>query len=299
MIWEKLQKYLEVFINRGEIFMSEIIYRNTFENILTVDYDFPVEDCFYVGDNEAIVADGITRDPIGVGDFSTCSKEKFLNKYPRPSGGELAAKEICNSFSKSSGSLKERLVMANEAVKSLNNKYIKSCDYLENDYYGAVASCVSIKDDVLYYSYICDCGVIVFDKYGNIKFKTQDDKELFSDPYIDKIGIPWDLPEARKIVRSEYRNNLNNIVDGKCVSYGALTGEEDAAPFIREGSISLDKGDIVIVYSDGFTNFLNDKEFINIMLNFEKDKVEKYIEEKAREDYKKYGSEKTLVVYKI
>ena len=69
MIWEKLQKYLEVFINRGEIFMSEIIYRNTFENILTVDYDFPVEDCSYVSDNEAIVADGITRDPIGVGDF--------------------------------------------------------------------------------------------------------------------------------------------------------------------------------------------------------------------------------------
>ena len=51
--------------------MSEIIYRNTFENILTVNYDFPVEDCFYVGDNEAIVADGITRDPIGVG-VSVC-----------------------------------------------------------------------------------------------------------------------------------------------------------------------------------------------------------------------------------
>ncbi len=279
--------------------MSEIIYRNTFDNILTVGYDFPVEDCFYVGDNEAIVADGITRDPIGVGDFSTCSKEDLLKKYPRPSGGELAAKEICNSFSKSRGTLKERLVMANEAVKSLNNKYIKSCDYLENDYYGAVAACISIKDDVLYYSYICDCGVIVYDKNGNIKFKTQDDKELFSDPYIDKIGIPWNLPEARKIVRSKYRNNLNNIVDGKCVSYGALTGEEVAVSFIREGSISLDKGDIVIVYSDGLTNFLNDKEFINIMLKFEKDKVEKYIEEKAKEDYKKYGSEKTLVVFKI
>ena len=299
MTWEKLQKYLEVFINRGENSMGEIIYRNTFDNILTVGYDFPVEDCFYVGDNEAIVADGITRDPIGVGDFSTCSKEDFLNKYPRPSGGGLAAKEICNSFSKSTGNLKERLVMANEAVKSLNNKYIKSCDYLENDYYGAVAACVSITDDVLYYSYICDCGVIVYDKNGNIKFKTQDDKELFSDPYIDKIGIPWNLPEARKIVRSEYRNNLNNIVDGKCVSYGALTGEEVAVSFIREGSISLDKGDIVIVYSDGLTNFLNDKEFITIILNFEKDKVDKYITEKAREDYKKYGSEKTLVVFKI
>ena len=43
-----------------------LIYKNTFENIKTVNLEFPVEDQYYANDNEAIVADGITRDPIGI-----------------------------------------------------------------------------------------------------------------------------------------------------------------------------------------------------------------------------------------
>ena len=131
-----------------------------------------------------------------------------------------------------------------------------------------------------------------------MKFKTEDDKELYSDPYINKIGISWDLPEARKLVRSKYRNNLNNIVDGKCVSYGALTGEESAVSFIRSGQIKLEDGDIIIVYSDGFSYYLTDKEFINNIINFDNAVFETYIEEKSKEDYEKYGKEKTLVMFK-
>lgn len=275
-----------------------LIYKNTFDNIKTIGLNFPIEDQYYADNNEAIVADGITRDPASISDFSKFTNEEMLKHYPNPSGAKLAAKKVCESFSKSNGTLKERLVIANEDVKELNKEYIKNCDYLENDYYGAVASCVSIKNDILYYAYICDCGVIVYDKNGNIKFKTEDDKELYSDPFINKIGIPWYLPEARKIVRSEYRNNLNNIVDGKCVSYGALTGEESAIHFIREGNIHLVDGDIIIVYSDGISSYLNDNEFISQLLNFDKEKFEEFIEKKSKEDYEKYGKEKTLVMFK-
>ena len=274
-----------------------LIYKNTFDNIKTMGFNFPVEDQYYANDNEAIVADGITRDPIGISDFSKCTAKDFLDKYPRPSGAELASKKICESFSKSSGSLRERLVIANKDVEDLNKEYIENCDYLENDFYGAVASCIKVEDNILHYAYICDCGVIIYDKNGNIKFKTEDDKELYSDPFIDKIGIPWHLKEARKIVRSEYRNNINNIIDGKCVSYGALTGEEDAIHFIREGNIHLDDGDIVVVYSDGISNYLNEKEFINQLLNFNKEKFEEFIEKKSKEDYEKYGKEKTIIIY--
>lgn len=275
-----------------------LVYKNTFDNVMTVGFDFPIEDQFYASTSEAIVADGITRDPIGISDFSKCTKEEFLEKYPRPSGAFLAAKEICTTFSNITGTLVDRLIEANRSVRRLNEKFINECDYLENDYYGAVASCISIEENVLNYAYICDCGVIVYDKNGNIKFKTEDDKELYSDPYINKISTPWDLPEKRKIVRSEYRNNLNNIVDGKCVSYGALTGEESAVSFIKNGQIKLEDGDIIIVYSDGFNYYLNDKEFINNIINFNKDNFEKYIEEKSKEDYEKYGKEKTLVMFK-
>ena len=275
-----------------------LVYKNTFDNIKTIEFNFPVEDQYFASDREAIVADGITRDPIRISDFSKYSNKEFLEKYPRPSGAELAAKEVCKSFSESNGTLVNRLIEANKSVKKLNDENIDECDYLENDYYGTVASCISIEDNILNYAYICDCGVIVYDKNGKIKFKTEDDKELYSDPYIDKIGIPWNLPEARVIVRRDYRNNINNIVDDKCVSYGALTGEDSAINFIRSGQLEIEDGDIIIVYSDGFTNFLSDKEFINNIINFNNSIFEKYVEDKSNSNYEKFGKEKTLVMFR-
>lgn len=277
--------------------INMLMYKNTFDNVKTLNCNFPMEDQFYASENEAIVADGITRDPIGISDLSACPFQKILELYPRPSGAELAAKVICDTFSKASGSLTERLIKCNEDVWQLNKKCIKKCDYLENDYYGAVASCISIKNNILNYAYICDCGIIVYDRLGNIKFQTEDDKELYSDPYIDKIGISWNLPEARVIVRRDYRNNLNNIQDNKCVSYGAITGEKSAIEFIRTGHIELSDGDIIVVYSDGFTKFLHDSDFIEQILHFEKNKFERYVETKAQLDYEKYGKEKTIVLY--
>ena len=275
-----------------------LIYKKTFDNIKLINIDFPVEDQYYVSNNEAIVADGITRDPIGIMDLSKCSNEIFIAKYPRPSGAELAAKEICKTFSITKGLLIDRLVKCNEAIKKLNNQYISSCDYLENDYYGAVAACIDIKNSILNYAYICDCGVIVYDSIGNIKFQTDDDKELFSDPFINKIGIPWNLPEARVIVRRDYRNNLKNIYDGKCISYGAITGEQSAINFIKTGQIELTAGDIVLVYSDGFSKFLHDKDFILQIIDFKQEIFENYIEQKSKENYEKYSKEKTLVMFK-
>ena len=55
------------------------------------------------------------------------------------------------------------------------------------------------------------------DSLENVKFKTEDDKEIYSDPYINKIGIPWNLLEGRIIVRRDYSNKLNNIKDGHCI----------------------------------------------------------------------------------
>lgn len=275
-----------------------LVYKNTFDNIMTLNCNFPVEDYCYASENEAIVADGITRDPIGISDLSTCSPKDFLERYPRPSGAELAAKLICETFSKTNGSLMDKLMKCNESVRELNNKYILKCDYLENDYYGAVASCVSIENNVLNYAYICDCGIIVYDRLGNIKFQTEDDKELYSDPYINKIGIHWNLPESRVIVRRDYRNNLSNIQDDKCVSYGAITGEKSAIEFIKTGQFELSEGDIIVVYSDGFATLLHEEEFISQIISFEKLEFERYIENKSKIDYQKYGKEKTLVLFR-
>lgn len=274
-----------------------LLYKNTFENIKTVNFDFPIEDQFYALENEAIVVDGITRDPIGSSELSVYSQKDFLNKYPRPSGAEIAAKEICKTFSIVNGSLKDRLIQCNEEVKKLNDKYIKHCDYLQNDYYGAVASCIQIRNNILKYAYICDCGVIVYNSLGNIKFQTEDDKKLYSDSYINQLGISWNLPETRVIVRRDFRNNLDNIQDGRCVSYGALTGEKSANDFIRYGELQLSQGDLILVYSDGFANFLHDAEFISQLLNFEKETFEMFVNKKSLDNNEKYGKEKTIILF--
>lgn len=279
-----------------------LIYKNTFENIKTIGYNFPVEDQYYASDNEAIVADGITRDPTNILDLSTCSFSELLDKYPRPSGAELAAKRVVDTFKNSTGTLKGRLIECNKAVKKLNDKYINVCDYLQNDYYGAVASCIKIENNILNYAFICDSGIIVYDSLGNIKFQTEDEKELYSDPYINdeikKSKIPWSNPNMRVRVRKNYRNNLNNIINGKIVSYGALTGEISANQFIRQGTLNLKTGDIIALYSDGFAKFLHESDFIYHILDFRSNEFEEYVNMKSNEDYNKYGSEKTIVLYK-
>lgn len=276
-----------------------LLYKNTFENTKTIGFNFPIEDQFYADENRAIVADGITRDPIGMSDFSKFSEKELAKNYPRPSGAELAATKIVQEFSKNKKkNLKDVLIDCNKKVKELNEEYNIVCDYLENDYYGAVASCIEIRNNILKYSFICDCGVIVYTKEGKIKFQTLDEMDAFSQPYMNKIGIPWYQPECRYITRKEFRNNPDKIIDGKHVSYGALTGEEIASKYIREGEVLLDSDDYCIVYSDGFSKFLKEPDFIERIINFNKTDFEKYIEKKSLDDYEIFGKEKTIVIYK-
>lgn len=280
----------------------KIIYQNTFDNILTKQYDpnFPKEDQYYGCESFAVVADGVTRDPIGI-TLEEAYKNQALaiKNYPRPSGAELAAKEVISTFKKNfNGNLKETLILANQAIQKLNKTYIPECDYLENDYYGTVASAALIKENVLYYSYICDCGIIVYDKKGNIKMQTEDDLEKYTRPYLNQIFTPWTDPESRIVTRRDYRNNLKKIENGICISYGELTGEESAAAFIKEGSIQIEEEDTIIIYSDGFFHFLHEPEFIHLILNFDQNKFENYVEKKEKENYNLYGKEKTIIITK-
>lgn len=97
----------------------------------------------------------------------------------------------------------------------------------------------------------------------------------------------------------DYKNNLNNIKDGRCVSYGAITGEETTLGFIRHGQLELPLGDIVAKYSDDFINLFYDTSFIKQLIDFKTDDFEKYVNQQARIDYNKYGKEKAIALLKF
>lgn len=268
-----------------------IIYEKVFSKV-NGDGFYPKEDFYYIDEKKAIVADGITRDPIGILNLEDC-KGCISKFYPRPSGASIAANTVVETLKNArTGTLFEVFKRANKKVKEINEKYNGIYDYLENDYYSTVASAVQIKENLIEYAYIGDCGIILMDKDKTIKFQTENGvKEAIK--HFDTKGIPWSNKEARKWIRKNYRNNKNEKY-----SYGAFTGEESALLYIKAGILKKEKGDIIILYSDGFYPFLK-KEFFEIVLTKEQSKIDLYIENKIKQNKKIYGEEKTLLIIEI
>lgn len=266
----------------------------------------PPEDASVFDGSVVAVGDGITRDPSYDMDFKKRGIEGVLKGYPNPSGARFAADIFCDVFVRDGRSvenpadIKKTFLKANAEIARLNRKSINEVDYLVDDYYGCAAAGIRITGNRMIWGVIADCGVKVWSKKGNPKFKTPNTMAIFEKKVAEgKIKFKWETKEGRRLVRSQYRNNPAQIIDGECVSYGALTGEKTSEPFILTGQHSVAKGDLVIVYSDGFEPLLERPDFFESVY----DKSESVFEQKlvpyslryAKKDYEKYGKERSLV----
>lgn len=88
----------------------------------------------------------------------------------------------------------------------------------------------------------------------------------------------------RQMVRKEYRNNPNKKYEGKDISYGALSGEENAEYYIDTYVVDLTNAKYVCAYSDGCEPFFENKEQIKKLLT-------------NLDSLKDEGKERTLIVY--
>lgn len=269
----------------------------------------PPEDSMMVDGKIFCVADGITRDPISPKDFINLPIEDSLKNYPNPSGARFAADIFCESFVKSLNkkvpslnTIRNAFIFGNKKIAELNKSNTKKVDYLVNDFFGCVASGGIIYNGKLFWAGICDCGIIVYDKNGKIKFQTPNWMKTFEEyekSNLQKSDFNFAMPKYRKMVRSEYRNNAKKIVENKCVSYGALTGENEAEKFMNFGEIELSKGDLVVFYTDGFEATVQHKKFFKTIYQ----KTESLADQAfipfslslAKKGYNKFGKERTLI----
>lgn len=277
--------------------MASLIFAFTKHNPKYTHFNHPEEDSFdYLIEKDKIivaVADGITRDPIGIKDFpENPDKEtikKLMESYPKPSPAKKAADTFCKTFLKSKNSEKilEIFKEGNNQIKKINQNL--NVDYLENDFAACVASGGIIKNNKLYYGFITDCGVCVYNSKFELIFRTPDEgpsKEI--DKEAKRLGKNWNQAEWRAKVRSYYRNNPSNPL-----CYGALTGESSALKFIKTGETNVEKGNIIIFYSDGMAPLLYSEEIHKISNS--KD-FKKYLENNLE---KMQGSEGTIVALQI
>ena len=58
---------------------------------------------------------------------------------------------------------------------------------------------------------------------------------------------------------------MRNHPDRRFMTYGALTGEASALSYLKTGSIDLETGDIVVLFSDGIYPFIFDHWFRHLV----------------------------------
>jgi len=232
-----------------------------------------------------VIADGVTR-------------SHFKNgKYAFPAGAQTAAKIFCYTvleFLEKNGCLiKEAFDLANQKIKQLNiiEEIDKKLNYLEYDWFSCVGVAGFIVKNNLHYGYVGDCGLAIFDKKNRLKFQTKD----MVKPAIErakKIYKNWEKFSEEKrhlILRRDFRNRL----DGK--GYGAFTGEEGVKKYYQIGKKALKKGDLICFYSDGFSNYFQFREFLEILRKKDKKLLDDFTFQKAKENYEKYGTDRTLI----
>ena len=198
----------------------------------------PNED-YYINDNYNniyVLTDGVSRD-----------KENGL--YPVNSPSQKVSVIFSNyvhnfllkniqKYDDKENLLYETMVKGNEEISKFNINYLG--DFLP----GTVGIIAIIYNNIFYYSYIGDCfGLAIANTKKHLFTKCQ--TEL-----VHKHIKEFSAFEIRNIIC----NNINHPY-----SYGVFNGDIRAKDFIITGKLSLDNIKTILLYSDGFENFIKTK----------------------------------------
>lgn len=222
----------------------------------------PNEDFLLVsqGDDRLIcaVADGVTRYvPEGA-------------SYPNPSHARDVAEEFCrasvsfvSSARNESLDLRTAFLKGNDAIARMNHELgitKETCDYLGNDFFGcqAVAGYFIVRNH-LEYSHIGDCGLLVFDKNLFPVFFSENNVDI-----LERFREGWGFSskEERKMF---WTNTMRNRPGARHLTYGSLTGEEEATYYLKTGSLGLEPGDTAVFFSDGILPFVYSRDFRSVI----------------------------------
>ena len=225
----------------------------------------PIEDSFAFDSKKLIlaIADGVTRDPAEV---LPETKKEFAQNYPKISPAKIVADTFTQGFLR----LREYNKLGinavfrniNSEIRRWNKVHIPKPDYVTNDLAGCVSAGVVVVGNKFHYGFICDCGVAVFDSNGKLKLRTENqgpDKydKCFWPQIRKKFGkdAGWRMPEIRREIRMNYRNNPKNPY------FGVLTGQANAMKYVRVGSGNLSERDAIVVYTDGLEGTIYSNAF--------------------------------------
>jgi len=293
------------------------IFGSTYTDLIKFNRK-PNEDFLLISEKYPIfaLADGVTQSRFEDG------------KYAYPAGARVAAQIFCQSvveyleknFRPTEKIIEKAFDFANERIWELNKNegIIEKMDYVVYDYFDTVgvagflanpvrnsinrgitkylASKISNgANNTLFYGYVGDCGLAVFAQNNKLKFQTKDRVE----PAVKKAKGEYknwrelSQNERTKIMHQYFRNQPLGF------GYGSFTGEPGVKKYYQINSLVLNPGELIVFYSDGFVEYLKLPEFIEILRREDKKALDDFTFNKAKENYGKFGTDRTLISFSI
>ncbi len=276
------------------------IWTKRFEKV-TPDYEgHPREDYHMISEKFpiAVVADGVTL------------KRDSDGNYPVTSGAGQLAKLLCEAIIREAegayenfqeSDLQKIFAKANMVAKEFNDshgRFKDAIDYRDFDLFAATASFVLVKDEKIYWWSICDSGVVIYDNVGNELMRspetwTERRRALVKPESVTETE--WNI-----LIKKEYRNAAGN--DGVLSGYGVLTGEDGAHGYLCAGSYEAKEVNVILLYTDGYINYLALQEFIGLFNKWPErleEKVTEFSKMRIEKEPAIYGQERSLVAIKI
>jgi len=270
------------------------IFSATYPDFIRFD-EKPNEDFFLISKKYPVflVADGVTQ-----GHFRS-------GKYAYPNEAREAAKIFCRESMKILEGIFEKRTaknIKNEFIDSFNRANQKIMDlnvrrgidkrlnYVEYDWFDTVGIAGVIIKNKLYYCYVGDCGLAIFDKSNRKKFQTKD----MVKPAVNKFNKIYGGKKLSKnrrtlIIHRDFRNRA----DGS--GYGSFSGEAGVEKYYKHGIKSLSKNDLVLFYTDGFVKHLKSEKFIKDIRRGDKKNLDSVVMELASDRPEVYGNDRTFV----
>lgn len=226
------------------------------------NYTHPQEDYLIASDDFPVfvVADGVTLN------FKKLIEDK--KEYSNPSPAGEVAKVFCEAVQDSAknryqdfkeNDIKDLFRDGNNAVAKYNNE-IGQSDISGNitGFYSATGSFVIIKDNKAYWASICDAFFAHFDKDMNLKFMST----------------------------------------GLCSPYAVINGEERMVDHIEQGTINLQEGDRLFVFTDGFEHYVKNSQFTDFFKGWSNDlknRIAEFSTKMNLENPENYGHERSII----
>lgn len=223
---------------------------------------------------------------------------EYEGRYPKKSGSAKLARVFCDNFvrhhkNNPNSDLLAAFRAGNNAAARINIDRSKYNVFRKHKgLFAATAAMAIIKGRRLEWAHVCDAGVVIVSKNGELKMRKDDCRHSFPWPKDTKNyeSSTWTL-----FVRTIVRNAIGP--EGKSQGYGVVTGEPEVEQYIEKGICRLSPGDSVVLFSDGFTPFLELLSFRKLIAKSTSEKdfrigAEKIIQEKTGKIQSKLRGEK-------